>query len=107
MRRHSPTTFRWAQQVVAVPPQLQLSCMGVWSFVGQDEGSTLVKRFETLVSFTTQFAEGFGLPRLQRVGERVMIRCEDTLSSAFVVSAGVLHPEPPPAKQSSALRENL
>lgn len=42
--------------------------------VAQDEGSTLVKRFETLVSFATQFGEALGLPRIQRVGENVVIR---------------------------------
>jgi len=40
----------------------------------KDEGSTLVKRFETLVSFATQFGEALGLPRIQRVGENVVIR---------------------------------
>ena len=40
----------------------------------KDEGKTLVKRFELLSTWAEEFAAAFGLPRVQRCGERIEIR---------------------------------
>ena len=40
----------------------------------EDEGKTLVKRFELMETWTQEFAMKIGLPRVQRVGEDIQIR---------------------------------
>ena len=40
----------------------------------EDQGKTLVKRFELMATWAEELAAGIGLPRMQRVGEDIQIR---------------------------------